>query len=126
MHQFAQKAAEAAHCAGDQSRYWEYHDALLANRALDLGSLKRYARDLKLDTAAFDTCLDKGQQAGTVKTNLTEAQNLGLQGTPTIFINGRYISGELTYERLRGVIAEELSAIEMSGSSAAASSPRNQ
>jgi protein-disulfide isomerase len=125
MHPNAQKAAEAAHCAGSQSKYWEYHDAMLANRQLDLMSLKKYARDVKLDTAAFDTCLDSGQQAGTVKTNLTEAQALGLSGTPTLFVNNRYISGDLTYERLRSLIVEELSAIEMSAGPTANPAPRN-
>lgn len=126
MHPNAQKAAEAAHCAGSQAKYWEYHDAMLTNKVLDLASLKRYARDLKLDTAAFDTCLDGGQKADVVKTNMTEAQGMGLQGTPTVFINGRYVSGELSYERIRNVIAEELSAIEGSVGSGKASARPNE
>jgi protein-disulfide isomerase len=112
MHANAQKAAEAAHCAGAQSKYWEYHDLIAANKQVDPGSLKSYAKDLKLDTAAFDSCLATGQEAEVVKANLSEAQALGLQGTPTLFVNGRYVSGNLTYERIRGVISEELSATD--------------
>ncbi len=126
MHPNAPKAAEAAHCAGSQGKYWQYHDAILANKQLDLASLKKYARDLKLDTAAFDTCLDSGQKAATVKTNLAEATGLGLSGTPTLFVNGRYVSGELSYERIRSVIAEELSAVEGNGGAAKASAPKNE
>jgi protein-disulfide isomerase len=112
MHPDAPKAAEASHCAGAQGKYWEYHDALFARKQLDVPALKSYAKDLKLDTAAFDACLDSGQMAGMVKEQASEAQALGAQGTPTFFVNGRTVSGTVTYERLRGVIVEELSAID--------------
>jgi protein-disulfide isomerase len=126
MHANAQKAAEAAHCAGVQGKYWEYHDQMDANKRLDPASLKGYASDLKLDTAAFDSCLATGQQAEVVKENFAEAQALGLQGTPTLFVNGRYISGNLTYERIRGVISEELSATEgLAATSTKSSAVRN-
>jgi protein-disulfide isomerase len=112
MHANAQKAAEAAHCAGAQGKYWEYHDLLVGNKRLDPASLKDYARDLKLDTTTFESCLDTGQKAEVVKAQISEAQALGLQGTPTLFVNGRYVSGNLTYERIRAVISEELSATD--------------
>lgn len=119
MHPDAEKAAEASHCAGAQGKYWDYHDVLFANRQLDPPSLKTYARDLKLDTKAFETCLDSGQMAGVVGTQNSEAQALGLQGTPTFFVNGRFVSGNVTYERLKSVIAEELSAVEAQSGSRA-------
>ena len=112
MHPDAEKAAEASHCAAAQGKYWEYHDVLYANKQLDPPALKTYARDLKLDAKTFETCLDSGQMAGVVGTQNSEAQALGLQGTPTFFVNGRYVSGNVTYERLRSVISEELSAVE--------------
>ena len=112
MHPDAPKAAEAAHCAGAQGKYWEYHDVLFGKKQLDLASLKTYAGDLKLDTAAFSTCLDKGQMAGVVSEQASEAQNLALQGTPTFLVNGRMVNGALSYEKLRSVIAEELSAAD--------------
>jgi protein-disulfide isomerase len=111
MHPDAPKAAEAAHCAGVQGKFWEYHDLLFESKHLDMTSLKNDARDLKLDTAAFDACLAKDQTAGLVKESSSEAQTLGLQGTPTLFVNGRYVSNS-TYEGIRGVIAEELSALD--------------
>jgi protein-disulfide isomerase len=119
MHASAEKAAEAVHCAEAQEKFWEYHDLLLASKHPEVPALKSYARDLKLDTAAFDRCLDSGAKAEVVKANLSEAQALGLQGTPTFFVNGRYVSGTLSYENLRSVIAEELSAAEATVPSAA-------
>jgi protein-disulfide isomerase len=70
--------------------------------------LKQRARDLKLDDRAFDACLDSGAQAGIVQSHVDEAQTLGLQGTPSLFINGRFFSGLMTYEQLRGIVEEEL------------------
>lgn len=111
MHPEAPKAAEAAHCAGAQGKFWEFHDLVFENKQLGVSNLKNDARDLKLDTAAFNTCLDKGQMASLVKDESTEAQTLGLQATPTLFVNGRYVR-DITYEGIRGVIAEELSALD--------------
>lgn len=114
MHPEAPKAAEAAHCAGAQGKFWEFHDLVFANKRLDVANLKSDARDLKLDTTAFDACLEKGQMAGMVKDETAEAQTLGLQGTPTLFVNGRYVK-DITYEGIRGVISEELSALDNNG-----------
>ena len=110
MHPNAQKAAEASRCAQAQGKYWEFHDLLASTKQLELPALKAHARQLKLDASAFDKCLDTGDKAEVVKAQANEATALGLQGTPTFFINGRYISGALSYEHLRDVILEELSA----------------
>jgi protein-disulfide isomerase len=109
MHQDAPKAAEAAHCAGAQGKYWEYHDLLYSSKQLEPAALKEHARALKLDTGKFDKCLDSGEQAKLVQSQLEEGrQDLQLEGTPSYFINGRYFTGALTYEQLRTVIDEEL------------------
>jgi len=110
MHANAQKAAEASRCAESQGKYWEYHDRLVTTKQLDLSALKSHARALNLNAAAFDKCLDNGEAADRVKETATEAQTLQLQGTPTFFINGRFVSGNISYETLRDVIEEELSA----------------
>jgi protein-disulfide isomerase len=111
MHASAPKAAEATHCAGAQGKYWEYHDILFEKKQLTPDALKAYARELKLDTGKFEACLDAGQMGPIVSAHVTEAQSLVLQGTPTILINGRLLSGDLSYERLRAAILEELSAV---------------
>lgn len=108
MHPHAQKAAEAAQCAGIQNKYWEYHDLLMQTKQLELPELKAAARQLNLDTKQFDTCLDSGVRADAVRANIDEAQRLGLQGTPAFFINGRYASGNMSYEQLKQLVDEEL------------------
>jgi len=108
MHANAQKAAESAHCAAEQGRYWEYHDLLFAKSDLQLPRLKEYAQSLKMDGAAFAKCLDSGAHDPLVKSQLAEAQALGVPGTPAFFINGRFITGAVSYDSLRQVIEEEL------------------
>ena len=108
MHSHAEKAAEAAHCAGAQGKYWEYHDTVFGNKKLEIADLKQDARDLKLDTAAFEKCLDSGAQAEAVRAELEESQKLGLQGTPVFFLNGRMLNGVQSYEQLRKAIDQEL------------------
>jgi len=109
MHSDAPKAAEAAHCAGAQGKYWEYHDLLFSSKQLELAQLKEHARTLQLDTQKFDKCLDSGEQAKVVAAQLDEGrQDLQIEGTPSYFINGRFFAGGLNYERFRTVIDEEL------------------
>jgi protein-disulfide isomerase len=110
MHAHAQKAAEAAHCAGAQGKYWEMHNMLYETKELDPSKLKQDARTLKLDGAAFDKCLDNGEKASVVKMNMAEAQGFAMSGTPGFFVNGRYIEGAVQYETLRKMVEEELMA----------------
>jgi protein-disulfide isomerase len=85
-------ASEAVECAGEQGRYWDYHDVLFANfredpeGAYKSGRLKEYAAKLGLDTASFDSCLDSHQYQQMVIDESKAAANAGLQGTPTFFI----------------------------------------
>jgi protein-disulfide isomerase len=108
MHSHAQKAAEAAHCAGAQGKYWEYHDLLYKDKQLEVDDLKAEARKLNLDGAAFDKCLDSGQQAQVVKDSLAEGTGFQLEGTPAFFINGRFLNGIQTFSQWQKVIDEEL------------------
>lgn len=108
MHPHAEKAAEAASCAGMQGKYWEYHDLLFQTKQLELAQLKEAARTLKLDGDAFDKCLDSGEKAEFIKENLKEGLKYQLQGTPSFFINGRFFNGGMSYEQLKQVIDEEL------------------
>ena len=109
MHPHAEKAAEAALCAGAQGKYWEYHDRLYKVKELDVPQLKQSAAALQLDTKTFDECLDSGKQAEIVKTQSAEGQGLQIQGTPSFLINGRFISGGISYEDFRRIVEEELS-----------------
>lgn len=115
MHPHAQKAAEASRCAEAQGKYWEYHDLLYADKQLEIPGLKESARKLKLDENAFSTCLDSGAAMKSVKETADEGQSLGIQGTPTFFINGRYYNGALTLDRMRAAVEEELGKTQTPG-----------
>ena len=108
MHAHAQKAAEAAHCAGQQGKYVEFHDLMYSTRQLEIANLKEDARKLKLDTDAFDKCLDSGAQAEIVKAQLKEGAGLGIEGTPSFYVNGRFVSGSPTVEDWHKLIDAEL------------------
>jgi predicted DsbA family dithiol-disulfide isomerase len=109
VHPHAQKAAEASLCAGEQGRFWEMHDSLFGfQEDLTIDSLKLRAMELGLDVPAFDTCLDSGRHAETIRKDKEDAARLGVSGTPTLFVNGRIILGNQPAE-LRALIDDELS-----------------
>lgn len=109
IHPQAFKASEAAHCAGDQGKYWEYHDKLFANQqALQVDALKKHAADLGLEAEKFNQCLDSGTHADRVRSGLTAGSRLGVGSTPAVFINGRLVSGAQPYEAFAAIIDEEL------------------
>jgi len=81
-HGDAPKAAEAAHCAGDQGKYWEMHGQLFANQGkLKVEDLKAHARQIGLDGAKFDQCLESGVKATLVAENLKAGNEAGVSGT---------------------------------------------
>jgi protein-disulfide isomerase len=109
MHSRAPKAAEAAHCAGDQGKYWEMHDKLIASSTqLDPKDLKSHARDVGLDGAKFDQCLDSGEKAKVVEGHKRAGDEAGVSGTPAFFINGRMISGAQPLEAFKAIVDQEL------------------
>lgn len=109
FHKKAPKASEAAHCAGDQSKYWEMHERLFSSRKIDVPDLKAHAKDLGLDTAKFDKCLDGGEKAKLVEAARKQGEESGVSSTPAFFINGRPLAGALPFEEFKKVIDEELS-----------------
>jgi protein-disulfide isomerase len=87
IHQNAFKAAEAAHCAGEQGKYWEMHDRLFNNQAtLSPENLPSHAKAIGLDISKFQKCLDSGKYAAEIRKNMKEGQNAGMSGTPTFFL----------------------------------------
>jgi protein-disulfide isomerase len=111
MHHTAEKAAEAARCAGEQGKYWEYHDVLFYSKQLDVDALKEHARVLKLDGDKFDSCLDNGTETAAVKQDLDEARSLGLTGTPSFFVNGHFFSGVIDYDMLKDMVNQQLNLV---------------
>ena len=108
MHPHAEKAAEAARCAGEQGKFWEYHNLLFKDKKLDAPDLKQEARSLNLDSAKFDNCLDSGEEAVRVKKDRDEGTKLGLSGTPSFFLNGHFCSGAVDYAALHQMIEQQL------------------
>ena len=102
-HGFAQKAAEAAKCAGQQGKFWPFHDRLFVNQqALDVASLKDYASTVELEPNQFATCLD-GQMEASVRTDNDGGELLGVTGTPTFVAGPMLPDGRLKVrERFSG------------------------
>jgi len=109
FHQYAQKAAESAECAGEQDKFWEMHDKLFANQdKLTEVDLKGYAANLGLDTSKFNTCLSSGQFTDSVQADMELGQSMGVNGTPSFFINGKFVSGAQPFESFKAIIDAEL------------------
>ena len=109
FHPNAKKAAEAALCAGDQGKFWQYHDTLFDNqRKLTIPDLESFAKAKKLDMGKFNECLSSNKYAQLVANDMKEGEKVGVRATPTFFINGRLLSGARPLEDFVEVIDEEL------------------
>ena len=88
FHQYAAKAHEAAHCAGEQEKYWEMHQQLFGNQgALQREKLPRYAEAAGVtDLAGFQDCLDSGKYAARTKQSLADGAKAGVSGTPSFVL----------------------------------------
>ena len=108
-HPQAQKAAEASECAADQEKFWEMHD-LLFEKGVQGGvaSFKQFAKELSLNSAKFDNCLDSGEKAGEVQKDMADGGKSGIQGTPGFLINGELVSGAQPFTVFQQVIDAEL------------------
>lgn len=108
------RAAEASECAGEQDKFWEYHDKVYENQgghnsgAYSDANLKRFAAEIGLDMAQFNACLDSGRYSGRVQAQLQAAKGQGVRATPTLIINGRMLEGLYKYEDYRRLIDQEL------------------
>lgn len=108
-HPNAPKAAEAARCAGEQKKYWEMHDVMFANQqALEVPNLKQMARSIGVEGSAFDSCLDSGKHAGTIRNGSALGDRMGVNSTPTLYVNGRPLIGAMPFENFKQIIDEEL------------------
>ena len=109
IHPHAEKAAEAALCAFEQQHFWEFHDSMFGNqKELSIPDLKQRAVDLKLDTQKFNECIDSGREVATIQKDIQEGARVGVTGTPAMFINGRFLSGNQPYAAIKEMIEDEL------------------
>jgi protein-disulfide isomerase len=119
MHPRAMGAARAAHCAGEQGKYWEMHDSLFAKQnAIKDVDMPGRAQELGLDTAKFSECLSSDRYTGEINKSGAEAQKMGIGGTPTFFVgkvepngdvtNLKMIIGTRPYEAFKSAIEDSL------------------
>jgi protein-disulfide isomerase len=108
MHPAAMSAAIASLCANDQNSYWEYHDKLFSSETLDEATYIQYAADLGLDVETFTACLSSGSHDAEIKADVEFSSNLGIQSTPTFFVNGLAIVGAQPLKNFQQIIDKEL------------------
>jgi len=110
MHSHALDAAKAGRCAAEQGKFWPYHDAMFADQSRESPEdLKATAKNLGLDTARFNACFDQAKYEAGVRADVEQGKQLGIDGTPAFFINGRMLVGAQPVENFKQMIDEELS-----------------
>jgi len=117
VHPEAVIAARAAECAADRSKYWEYHDKVFREqdkRGSDVvrfkaKDLKRWATEIGLEATPFNECLDSARHEDEVAVNHAHGAEVGVDGTPTFFINGTRLVGAQPFAVFQKVIEAELS-----------------
>jgi len=123
---FSQQAAQASECAGEQGKFWDYHDKLFVNQGrlvFTNSNLKQYAQDLKLNVGLFAQCVDSGKYQRKVEGETAVAASLGARGTPTFFVNSRLLVGAQPFEAFEHIIKQELG---KSGSGLSVPSPKGR
>lgn len=107
-------AANAVRCAGEQGKFWQYHDYLYSNQsgenqgAFSKGNLKSFATVLGLDKEKFNSCLDSEKYTDAIQKETKEGGNAGVSGTPASFINGTLYAGALPSATFIQIIDGEL------------------
>ncbi len=108
IHPNAMPAAEAAQCAHEQGQFWAYHDKLFGSEELSDEIYQQYAQDLGLDMDKFNACLTNHTYASNIQADSDFAVNLGVNSTPTFFINGLAVIGAQPLGSFTNVIDKEL------------------
>ncbi len=109
LNQTSRGAAEAAACANEQGRFWEFHRKLFASGGkADAESLEQHASDAELDLEAFRTCVEEGRSKADVEADLADGRRAGVSGTPAFFVNGIRLKGALPFDDFVLIIEQEL------------------
>jgi len=109
MHPNAPLAAEAAVAAEARGKFWEMHDKMFANQqALTRPDLEKYAGEIGLDVGKFKAALDSGAGKAKVNADLALGRQIGVQGTPNFYVDGRNIQGAQPFEEFKKVIDDEI------------------
>ena len=109
IHPNAVQAAIASECADEQKKFWPFYDKLYANQnALKFADLIRYSTEVGLDTVQFRTCLVNNRYSEKVNADFSYAGAIGLQGTPTFFLNGQMIQGAIPEQTMDALVQKFL------------------
>jgi len=109
MHHNALNASKAAFCASKQNKFWEMHDRLFGNASkLSLDDLTTYAREIGIESKAFESCFNSDDAEVAVKLDLETGRSYGVTGTPTLFVNGRFVNGAVPLATLTSIIDDEI------------------
>jgi predicted DsbA family dithiol-disulfide isomerase len=108
IHAEAFASARAAFCAGEQSLFWQYHDALFAAETLSAEGLNRIATELGLSLPKFKACLTSETSRSAVLKDKREANQFGINSTPTFVVNGKLVRGAISFEEFKTIIEREL------------------
>lgn len=107
-HQYSYDAAIAAQCADEQGRFWDYKTMLFENQDdLNNATFKIYAKEMDLDSQRFDKCFDNQETKSAVDSNIFDGLHAGVYGTPTVFINDKYLVGPKSYSRYKYEIVKQ-------------------
>ncbi len=110
FHNRALPAAMAARCAGEQNKFWEYHDLLFEKKKFNDKDFEKYAEKVGLDLDAFKACVSSKKYAAQIEQDKALGTQVGVTGTPAFFINGRKLSGAQPFSAFEKIIQEELAA----------------
>ena len=108
------RASEAARCAGEQEKFWDFHDYLFSHQqgenqgAFSDANLKKFAGAVKLDQQKFDSCFASGKYRKAVEDSAGEGRSIGVNGTPASFINGKMVGGAQPFAQFQAEIESAL------------------
>jgi protein-disulfide isomerase len=109
IHPNAEGAAEAAMCAGEQEKYWEFHDLLFSGqKGLGAQTYTSYAQALGLNADTFKKCVEERRYQKDVKADYDFASQIGVRSTPTFFINGLAVVGAQPFDVFQQIIDLEI------------------
>jgi predicted DsbA family dithiol-disulfide isomerase len=108
IHAEAFASAQAAFCAGEQSFFWKYQDALFASDSLSAEAFNKIASNLGLNVPKFKACLDSESSRTAILKDVRQAQQFGISSTPTFIVNGKIVRGAIAFEDFKTIIEREL------------------
>ena len=107
-HEFSQEDAEAAQCANEQGKFWEFHDLVFERQSGDASSLRGYARIIQMDMPRFDECIKSNRYRSEVNKDYRDGKKAGVSITPTFFVNNIKLQGDIPLQAFEQVLEAEL------------------